>query len=299
MAEKINKTLLQLNSASADLADGWSGRFALNDSAGDRISLEDWKEALADIDSLLSAPVEMLRDQRHSTVIRKDITIDGKEIAVVIKHERLVRGAKNYIRALRPAKAFRFFKIASRLAENGVPAVFPLAALQRKQGLLTTDSILITEYARQSEDLYWFMRNNTPSTAVKKGMCVQIATIFALLHKCDLRHCDAKAQNMLVTPVRDGDSCKISLLDLDGVKSCLVKTFSRRFRPLAKLAATLLSFGDITMMDYMRAFSIYCNLTDIDVGQRKRIFRKLGRRAVAIRLLTMARTAAASTEKSP
>jgi len=296
MADKIKKPLVQLNSAAAKLGDGWSGRFAINDSAGDRISLDDWNQALADIDSLLSNPVETLRDQKHSKVIRKDITIGGKEFAVIVKHERPVRGVRDYHHVFIPARAFRFFKIAARLAENGIPSVFPLAALQRKSSLLTTDSILITEYTPQSEDLYWFMRNNRCTPALKEGMCIQIATIFASLHKCGLQHRDAKAQNLLVTPVRGGDSCKVSLLDLDGVKSYVVKSSSLRFRPLAKLAATLLSFGEINMTDYLRAFTIYCNLTDIDATRRKEIFRTIARQAVAIRLLTMAKTATESTK---
>ena len=142
------------------------------------------------------------------------------------------------------------------------------------------------------------MRNNRCTAAIKEGMCIQIATIFASLHNCGLRHRDAKAQNLLVTPAHGGDSCKVSLLDLDGVKSYVVKTSSVRFRPLSKLAATLLSFGDVNMTDYLRTFTIYCNLTGIDVCRRKEIFREISRRAVAIRLLTMAKTAAGSTEKS-
>ena len=298
MTDKMKNSIAQLNPVVADLSDGWSGRFMLDDSAGDHFSLEDWKLALADMNSFLSEPFETLRDQKHSTVIRKNITVDRREIAVVIKHERPVRGIRGYIRSFGPARAFRFFKTASKLTAGGVPVVFPLAALQRKQVPFTTDSILITEYVRKSEDLYWFMRNQPCSFAVKKGICVQIATIFASLHKCGLRHRDAKAQNFLVTTVRNGDSCKISLVDIDGVKSYGIRTSSARFRPLAKLAATLLSFGEIRMTDYLRTFHIYCKLTGIDAVEGKRIFRRLARQAVAIRLLTMARTATEFAEKS-
>lgn len=264
----------------------------------DNYPLDALTSAISDTNALLSSPVEIFRNQPHSTVIRKDINIANKTISVVIKQEKPRKNLAGYIHALRPAKAFHFLQTVSTLNAEKIPTVKPLAAIQKSSGIFTTASILITEYAEQSNDLYWFMRKNKCSFAMKKAMSAQIARIFASLHKLGLWHRDAKAQNFLVTRLDKDHSVKLSLIDLDGIKSYGIKTEASRFRPFAKLAATLLSFGDINRTDYLRTVRIYCKLTDIDTKRKKQIFRQIAKQAIAIRLLTMAKSAAASVEKN-
>ena len=84
---------------------------------------------------------------------------------------------------------------------------------------------------------------------------------------------------------------------MDGIKPYGFRPRSLRFRCLAKLAATLLWHRSINMTDYLRTFTIYSNLVGLDGSQRRRIFRDLARRAVAVRLLTMANAAMESPKR--
>ena len=84
---------------------------------------------------------------------------------------------------------------------------------------------------------------------------------------------------------------KIILVDMDGIKPYRIKRRSSRFRALAKLASTILWSGSVSRGDYLRTFKVYCNLTGLDVSRRKTVFSALAKKAFAIRLLTMAKTA--------
>jgi serine/threonine protein kinase len=286
------ESYLQLNFTETKLANGWKVMLSTQD-----YPLEAWIDALSDIGALLADPIEIFRDHGNSTVMRKDINIAGKTVSVIVKHEKSSNNLRTWLRTLRPAKSFRFLKTVSELEAQHIPTVKPLAAMQKNIGVSATESILITEYTQQSEDLYWFMRKHHPSFSIKKAMSAQIAQILANMHKGGLWHRDAKAQNFLVTPLAKDDSVKLSLLDLDGIKGYGIRMGKSRYRPLAKLAATLLSFGDINKTDYLRTFRIYCKLTGIDTKIGNRIFRRLTKQAIAIRLLTMARAATNSLEK--
>jgi len=176
-----------------------------------------------------------------------------------------------------------------------VPVARPLVALRQKNGPFTTRSIYVTEYIQDSSNLHVFLRDNStlldqPKLALKKDLCSQIAEIFASLHNASLWHRDAKAGNFLVNQT-DSGRYKLLLVDMDGIKCYGIRRQSQRFRCLSKLASTLLWHRSINMTDYLRTSTMYSNLTGLDYSKRRRVFRSLTRRAVAIRLLTMAKSA--------
>jgi len=277
------------------LANGWSGRVALSDSAGNCFTIEDWARCLSDPISLCDSSGETLKADAGVIVSVKKLKICDKTLDVVVKSRQCGPGCRNLLRSLLPTRAARNFRTALRLYRSNVPTARPLAALRQKTGPFTTRSIYITEYIQTSKNLYAFIRDNTapvssPNSTFKRDLCPQIAHIFAALHKASLWHRDAKAGNFLVHQ-GPNSQYKIILVDMDGIKPYGFRCRSQRFRGLAKLAATLLWHRSIHMTDYLRTFTIYSNLTGLYRSKRRRIFRSLTRRAVAIRLLTLAKSA--------
>ena len=279
------------------LSAGWSGRAALSDSSGKGFTLEDWLDCLSDPSALPEHPDQIIKSDGGTTVLVKNIKIADKNPAVVVKYQHIGRGIRNICRAFFPTRAIRNFNIASKLLRNNIPTAHPLAGLRQRKGLFARRNIYITEYIQNGTDLNSFLHDNTSPLdssrlALRKDLCAQIARIFASLHNMSLWHRDAKAGNFLVCRDEKG-RYKITLVDMDGIKQYAFRRQSCRFRCLSKLASTLLWHRSINRTDYLRTFTIYCNLTGLDVLKRRGIFCNLARRAVGLRLLTLAKSAMA------
>ena len=168
----------------------------------------------------------------------------------------------------------------------------PLAALEKKHGLKTLRSIYITEYFENTNDMHNLIRNNMgkinfADRKIKDQFLTQSVAILAMLDKNGMWHRDAKAGNFLAE-VKDG-KYKISILDMDGIKSYPARIFAGklRVRTLAKLVSTLMWNPFVTRSDYLRALTLYCDLADIDKGRCKKLFKEISATAVAMRILTM------------
>jgi len=267
---------------------------ALSDSAGNCFTIEDWASCLADPISLCDGGETIKADAGVIVSVQK-LHICDKTLPIVVKSQQRWPGIRNLLRSLLPAKGIRNFRTAVRLYHSNVPAARPLAALWQKTGPFITRSIYIAEYIQASTNLYAFIQDNSvlfssPNSTLKRELCSQIAHTFAALHRASLWHRDAKAGNFLVHQ-SPNSQYKITLVDMDGIKPYGLGCRSQRFRGLAKLAATLLCHRSINTTDYLRTFTIYSNLTGLNHCTRHRIFRSLTRRAVAIRLLTLAKSA--------
>jgi len=277
------------------LTNGWSGRVALSDSAGNSFTARDWAECLSEPGTLSEEPEHILKADGGTTIVVRNLKIADGNLAFVVKCQHVGGGFKNFCRSLLLPRAALNFHTAMRLYRSNIPVARPLAALRQRKGLFTTQSIYLTEYIQGSANLHAFLRDNhhllnSPGLALRKNLCSQIARIFASLHNASLWHRDAKAGNFLVHQPEKGQY-KITLVDMDGIKPYVLRRRRSRFRCLAKLAATLLWHRSVNMTDYLRTFTIYGSLTGLDASKRRRIFRGLARRAVAIRLLTLAKAA--------
>ena len=294
-SENLYPGSADLETAPLKLARGWSGRVALSDSSGNCFTVADWGRCLEDPISLCSNSDETIKADAEVIVLVKKLGIYDKTLTVIVKSQHRRGGLRNLLRSLLPARAILNFRTALTLWANNIPVARPLAALWQKTGPFTTRSIYITEYIQDSTNLHTFLRDNaslvnSPNLSLKRNLCSQIARIFASLHNASLGHRDAKAGNFIVHQGPD-NQYKITLVDMDGIKPYGFRRRSQRFRCLGKLAATLLWHRSINLTDYLRTFTIYSNLTGLNVSKRHQIFRTLAHRAVAIRLLTLANAA--------
>lgn len=291
----IKDTKNVFRSARISLGDGWKGSVSLTFPGGVQISADDWTDALQNLDLLLSNPMIQLKADGNTVVAVYDLAIGGKTLAVAIKTHNCSSGMRNFARTLLRNKSARNFRTAAKLCKNGIPTAYPLAALTQKRGLITAKTIFITEYIDSSCNLYYFLSDNVSqndlsdkaSVLVKRQAGSQIAHIFAGMYSIGLSHRDAKAGNFLVAPKGNG-KFEIMLVDMDGIKSYLPMTAKRRFFPFTKLGSVLVWYRGINLSDYLRSFRIYCTLTGIDKLKSDKVFRRVSRSAIALRLLTFA-----------
>jgi len=300
MPEKIstNGSADPVRSGRISLASGWKGSVNLTCRNGDVISPGQWQKGLCGLEKLLSNPKKQLKADGHTTVAVHDLEIGGKTLRVAVKTHIYRHKLVNLLRGLFRDKSLRSFRTAARLCSNGIPTAYPLAAITQKRGLLPVKTIFITEYIENSIEMHTFLSKNVsqndagdkPSGRIKKQFASQIANILARLHNAGLWHRDAKAGNFLVAPAETG-GFEIMLIDMDGIKPYLLATDKRRYLAFTKLGSVLIWHKGINLTDYLRSFRIYCNLCKVDKRESGKIFKRLCRSAVALRLLTFAGSA--------
>jgi len=267
------------------LGGGWSGKAVVSDTSGKNFSKTDWIKCLSQPHLLFENVDETLKVEGRNRVAVKNLTIADTNLKVVIKRHWPESGLRQFFRSLRPGKALRNFKTALKLQCLGIPVAAPLAALQKKKGPLTQQSIYITRYFENSCDLCTFCRQMFSKTAVdrlalRKHLSNQLASILTTLHKNNLWHRDSKATNFLVTQQAEAKH-KVLLVDMDGIKPYWLRRESRQLRSLWQLAASLMSIPAVNRTDYFRTFTTYSNLTGLELSQRHRIFRELSDKAKA------------------
>lgn len=275
------------------LENGWDGKVALYRAHGDSFPQNGWAQCLSSPESLFDDVEKILKIGGQNCVAVKNLKIKNNIIKAVIKRHYPGAGFRRFFRSLRKGRALRNFKTALDLISSGFPVVIPFAALQQKRGLLTKQSIYISEYLSDSPDLHSFASKSLASTKpsdrllIKKQLSHQIAAVLASLHKNGLWHRDSKASNFIVWKNAQ-DKHRILLVDMDGIKRYVLRRRNRQFRSLWHLAASLIPVHNINLTDYWRTFTNYCDLTGLEHSQRRPLFRQLAKRALAKRMRNMA-----------
>ncbi len=290
--QKSKSRLSDFSYSRIDLSGNWHGLAADNDSMGNGISAENWTFALKNPLDLFNEPMKVLKGGDSSSVISREMAFGNNTLKVVVKSQKYGSGSSDLFSSLMRAKSLRNFNTAVRLCNSDIPTARPLAALWQKKGARVVRSIFISEYVPDSDNLYMFIYGQSSEDAkktfaVKKQMAVQTANLLACLHKAGLWHRDAKAANFLVRKLSDGQPY-LMLVDMDGIKPYLFSAETSRYRCLSKLASTLMWSSYLSKTDYLRTFTIYCNLTGIEESRRQGMYRRLARRAVGMRLMTFA-----------
>jgi lipopolysaccharide heptosyltransferase I len=276
----------KIQTASLRLGSAWSGRVVLSDlSGGLKFSNADWIKCLSHPSLLFENVEKTIKIEGRNRVVLKNLTIANTNLKAVIKRNWPENSFRQFFRSLRPGKGLRNFDTALKLHRLGIPTAAPLVALQEKFGPFTRQSIYITRYLEDSCDLHAFCQQHFSKTSagrlsVRKHLSNQIASVLATLHKNGLWHRDPKANNFLVAP-QEGDKYKVLLTDMDGIKPYRLRRESCRLRSLWQLGASLMSIPAVNRTDYLRVFTAYCNLTGIDLSQRRRVFRQLSEMAEA------------------
>ncbi len=175
---------------------------------------EGMQRLLADPDAAIAAG-QVLKAGNSSTVAVVDV--DGEP--VVIKRYN-VKGPWHGLRRMaRKSRAWRCWMNAMRLEFFGIPALRPIAMLERRLGPLRFSAYFITEYV-EGPDICEFLKGREVNGEIEK-----LVRILAGLREAKISHGDMKGTNIIVS--REGPV----VIDLDAMREHNSETgFSRAFQ---------------------------------------------------------------------
>lgn len=160
---------------------------------------------------------------------------------------------------LRPSPARNNFEKAQYLKRHHVGTALPLAFLENRKA---KSSWLITEFLEDVVDLdsYVLTRLSRSELLIERhrrnAIIASIANLFRGLEKAGLYHRDMKASNILLAhtsnPTLPRRCC---IVDLDGLKKR--RPWRSKWKPIVRLAASLLQYPAITATDYARFLRDY------------------------------------------
>jgi tRNA A-37 threonylcarbamoyl transferase component Bud32 len=228
-----------------------------------------WREVLEDPASLLTGEgCTVLKESQSSLVVRRSLTVGEHTLDVVVKRARRKHGWKVLIDCFRTSRSLRAFRMGHALLSRRIANVLPLAAVERRSGLLLTDSILITEFVDDPKlnDFFYHglshpqaeASGRTPAQQRRLGRDVLWRTgrLVQKLHDHRFAHRDLKANNVLVH-CSPGRPPELVLVDLDGLWPVRVLTTQRRFQALMRLNVSLLPCPAVTHAGRLRGLLGY------------------------------------------
>lgn len=251
------------------LADRWGGHVVLaskrcmagSKAAGHTFTAEQWRQALAEPESLLSGEgVVVVKDSPSSQVVHRTLSVGGVDLDVFIKRSRRKRAWKGLIDCLRRSRALRAFALGHALLARRIATALPLAALERRVGPYLTDSLLITETV-EAPSLQEFLRTRLGGASsdapggrfqLAQEVLWQLGRLVQMLHDHAFAHRDLKATNLLVCSGRGGAQAEVVLLDLDGLSRRRLMTSRRMFQGLMRLNVSLLQCPEVNRAGRLR-----------------------------------------------
>jgi tRNA A-37 threonylcarbamoyl transferase component Bud32 len=244
-------------------------RMAGSRAADCAFTTDQWKQALADLPALMSPDgAQVYKDGHSGWVIRRKITLAGRELDVFIKHPLQKRRWKLLLDCLRPSRPIRAFSLGHSLLTRRIPTALPLVALERRVGPILLDSVLITEAVdAQRLDVFletWLSdqpKSDAPLTVNQRRLLGrqvlwQLGRLLQRLHDNHFAHRDLKATNLLVR-WSPGQSPEIVLVDLDGLKRQSIITARCRFQGLMRLNVSLLKCPAVNRAGRLRMLMGY------------------------------------------
>jgi|CXWL01.1.fsa_nt_gi hypothetical protein len=257
--------------AAISLGAGWNGVVLSSpcpsDVSGNVIvapSVEQWREWLdllvQDRRRLPGARVLKTSETVEVWETRLPRQCDADEPLRVICKQTKLHGVRDAIAGcLRPSAARRNFEQAQVVQKAGIGTAVPLAWLECRSpraswlitefldGVVDIDSHVLTVLSRAE-----VAGNRTHRNAVI-GASVQV---FRGLERAGLYHRDMKASNILLAPVGEqGKALRACIVDLDGLAA--YRSWRSVWKPIVRLAASLLQYPTVNQTDYARFLREY------------------------------------------
>lgn len=241
------------------LGSGWRGHVVLatktpppgSTAGGMTFSVDEWQKVLARPEALFTGDRELVKDSPSSQVVRRRLTLGGRCLDVYVKRARRKYVRRLFTDCFRRSRAVRGFKVGHMLLNRRIGTALPLAALERRAGLVLLDNILITEAVPAMPVGQFLTTWLAPpgqagvslSAAQQHHLARQlpwrIGRLVQRLHDHGLAHRDLKAENLLVR-WSPGQDLELILLDMDGFSRRESPGARRRFKGLMRLNVSLL-----------------------------------------------------------
>ncbi|MGB2986263.1 MAG: lipopolysaccharide kinase InaA family protein [Phycisphaerae bacterium] len=277
-----------------DLAGGWSGlvltrcQLAAPESETRRSlpAVAPWKTWLHQLVSDPSAlsGYAMLKYSKDGVVFRARMTIGDGSLDLICRQSRGHGLRRRLATLFRPSRERRNFHRALALLEADINTALPLALIERRRP--RREAWLVTEFVPDLVDLDQVVLQLLPRLEPRRARKVKNAILEATvdlvmrMQQSHLTHRDLKASNILLKHW-DGRGGPVSLwvVDLDGLRHRRFISAARRWQPVMRLAASLLSYSAVTRSDYGRFLHAYLPRTGAPRETWRRHFRELAQQA--------------------
>lgn len=227
---------------------------------------------------------ELLKYSGAAELFKVRLSWDTGSIEVVCKRNRTDGFFASILGRLRQSRERRQFELGWSLCRAGIGTAIPLAIIERS----TTPRAawVITRFLAGIVDLDQIALTILPKLSGSRSRCVKhriiesTVDLFVRLHSLKLHHRDLKATNILLTDCDGAEGGPHAwLVDLEGFRSVVLPSAGRRWQPLVRLAASLLSYESVTRTDYLRFLQAYLARTGAATHDWKARFITLSRRA--------------------
>ncbi|MBD3306308.1 hypothetical protein GF339_07900 [candidate division KSB3 bacterium] len=218
-----------------------------------------------------------LRRARAREVYRLD-SVMGE---VYVKRYR-VQTVKHGLRARwHTHAAQKSWRIARFLLRQRIPTPQPVAYLAHWTSLFSGEQILLTEGISGGISLAEYINHNLAGSRLtvreKRQLLQRVAEFVGRLHRIGVYHGDFTAENILVTPLSNGDF-RVYLIDLDGVRSTRWISTRRRIKNLDELGRNFLDLRVISTADRARFLKHYVRVYAKETRPFHHLFRLIWQR---------------------
>lgn len=203
-------------------------------------------EVLADPDRLFSLPgAEIVKDQKKIKVARISGSVVGKTANVYLKRYNAFSWRYRLFSILRSSAAWRAWRGAAILIENGFRTGRPVAAVECRSWGMLTKSFYISEEIPMGETIDDYWRRELAAWGRHEGFFRRrkflrdLALLFRSLHQAKVYHNDLKDANILFSACKNGAQESFHLLDLEGVRLYRYLSNGRRIKNLVQLNRTM------------------------------------------------------------
>jgi hypothetical protein len=260
--------------------DGWKGLVLIKSGSSlgpqiDFASTEPWHTWLG---MLVNDPGRL----SEARVLKTSKTVEVLEVRVplipgsrpfkVICKQSKVNGIKDSLIGFwRPSAASRNFNKAQALQSHNIVTALPLAFMENRTARL---SWLVTGFLEDVIDLdaYALTILSRAGAMVRRDrrnkIITSIGNLFLGLESAGLYHRDMKASNILLAnAVNSTKPPRACIVDLDGLEKS--RPWRSKWKPIVRLAASLLQYPAVTRADYARFLREYL----VAGGEERRAWR--------------------------
>ena len=246
-------------------------------------TIEQWRTQLSQLtaDPKSLPDCTALKYSASGEVLRARLEAGDSTIDVICRQSRIHGIGRKLISSFAPSRERRNFTRALQVAGIGINTAIPLALIERRTP--QRQAWLVTTYVPDLVDLDQVALRFLPRLGPRQGRRVKDAISEAVIEVLDrmernnLSHRDLKATNILL---RNWDGARgtvtVWLVDLDGLCRYRYLGAGGRWRPVVRLAASLLGYTAVTQSDYCRFLKRYlAGRIGSNRGARQQLHRKL------------------------
>lgn len=199
-------------------------------------------------------PHEVLKHSSGVRVIRTELDLGGRDVAVILKWARETGLRGGMSARVRGTRGRRNFHRALRLIRCGIGTAAPVAWMARGG-----ESWFVAEYLEKVADLDRVALVELPALSLrdqfraKRAIIPAVADFLHAFYASPYHHRDLKASNILVDwPVAEGGDVRAFVVDLDGLSVRIGGSAAAGVKRLVRLVASLLDHGSLGSADLAR-----------------------------------------------